>query len=80
MRVTELMRETVLGLPQASQRLPGHPAAGTIRRWTLGGYDGVILESFRLGRKVFTSEEALHRFVERTAARADQSMAAAALA
>jgi hypothetical protein len=46
----------------------GRPRPSYLRvwRWKKYGIDGIRLESFREGRQVFTSIEAVERFLERT--------------
>lgn len=52
-------REHVLTLAQAAKRLPGSPNPTTLYRWVVSGH----LDSIRVGRKLFTSAEAVRRFV-----------------
>jgi excisionase family DNA binding protein len=40
-------------------------AGGTVRRWYDVGCRGHKLEAVRLGRKVFTSKEAVERFLKK---------------
>ena len=49
-------------------RPPGAPAPhrATVQRWALHGIRGVRLETVRIGGSVYTSREALSRFIERT--------------
>lgn len=44
----------------------------TVWRWVLNGTRGVVLESFNVGVKRFTTREAFARFVESTSAAASQ--------
>ncbi|MBT8212805.1 MAG: DUF1580 domain-containing protein [Acidimicrobiia bacterium] len=43
--------------------LPGRPGRATCYRWTLKGCNGVRLEAIKIGRRLYTSHEALGRFV-----------------
>lgn len=40
---------------------------GVVRRWILDGVDGVSLESIRIGREIYTSHEAINRFLNESA-------------
>jgi hypothetical protein len=51
------------------------PHRATLQRWALHGIRGVQLETIRIGGSVYTSREALARFIERTNA-ADSGKAA----
>lgn len=42
------------------------PHRATVQRWALHGVRGVRLEVVRIGGSVYTSREALSRFIERT--------------
>ena len=60
--------EHLIPLAQAAEILPKsrsgsriHPT--TLRRWTTDGVDGVVLEAVKIGRRLFTSKEAVRRFV-----------------
>lgn len=59
-----MQREAKLTLTQAAKRSPGRPHASTVWRWCRAGLNGVRLEYVRFGRRIFTSAEALERFVE----------------
>ena len=61
-----LLTEETLSLPQASRELPGRPNASTLWRWASRGLGGVKLETIRIGTRVFTSRQALTRFIEKT--------------
>lgn len=63
--------EELLTLSEATKRLP-HGRAGksvhvaTLHRWaSLGGLQGVRLETVKIGGMRYTSAEALERFIER---------------
>ena len=57
-----IREETVLTIPQAQERHFPRTSDRTVYRWTRGGCNGVVLESFTEGNGVFTSEEAVKRF------------------
>lgn len=65
----DLSKEEALTLAQAAARLPGrkgqHPHPATVGRWCERGIRGVRLESIAVGGTVFTSAEALGRFLAR---------------
>jgi hypothetical protein len=42
------------------------PHEATVKRWASHGIRGVQLETIRIGGSVYTSREALARFIERT--------------
>lgn len=55
--------ETKIGLNEARELLPGRPAFETVWRWAIHGFHGDRLEYVRCGRKIFTSAEAVARFL-----------------
>ena len=57
-----IREETVITIPEAQQRHFPRRSDRTVYRWTRGGCNGVVLESFTEGDGVFTSEEAVRRF------------------
>lgn len=61
-----LLTEDALTLPQAARELPGKPNPSTLWRWTVRGIGGQKLETIKIGSKVFTTRQALSRFIERT--------------
>jgi hypothetical protein len=69
----DLDKETLIRLPQAPEFLPrrgdGRPVHElTVRRWAKVGLKGIRLEVVRIGGAVFTSREALTRFIDRCSA------------
>lgn len=66
--MTSLLNETVLSLEALAARLPDRVHRTTLRRWAQEGVDGVRLEAVRLGRRWYSSVEALARFSERLTA------------
>jgi len=62
-----LIPEDALTLAQAAQALPRRPNGkavhvNTVRKWIRHGVQGVCLESYRVGGRVFTTIAALQRF------------------
>lgn len=64
-----LLEETRLTLTELARR--ENVAPPTTWRWDKRGVRGVKLETFVIGGRRFTTEEAFARFVERTTAAAD---------
>jgi hypothetical protein len=62
----DVLTEDVIELDDAKKYLPGRPDRSTIWRWALSeeGVNGAVLESFKCGRKRYTSKQACQRFVE----------------
>lgn len=64
-------REKLISLKDATKRVPALDGkvihAGSVWRWCRRGMRGVRLEYVRCGRRIATSEEALHRFFEAVA-------------
>jgi hypothetical protein len=60
----DIDREELLSVTEARQSLPRTVAPGTLRRWITLGVGGHRLEAVRIGGKIFTSRQALARFVE----------------
>lgn len=67
---SELLKEDVIGLEEARKELPGDPAYSTIWRWAINGVqlrgskERVKLETVCIGRKRFTTRQAITRFIE----------------
>jgi hypothetical protein len=71
----DLQTETLLSFREAAARLPGRPGLSTLHRWRLRGVRGVKLETWLIGGRRFTSQQALERFASgTTAAASDQPM------
>jgi hypothetical protein len=64
MESISLMGESRLSLSKAAQEL--NVDLSTIWRWCIKGVRSVKLESFSIGAKRFTTEEAVERFIEAT--------------
>lgn len=59
-----LVSEEILALSAASREIPGRPHPSTLFRWATGtGCNGHKLEVIRVGRRLFTSREAIARFL-----------------
>ena len=59
-----------LTLSQAARRVPPYPdgkhvSPSTVWRWIVHGVRGVKLESYPIGRRLFTTAEAIERFSQR---------------
>lgn len=56
--------EDLITLEEARQQVPGKtPAYSTVYRWTTVGCNGVRLQAQRIGKTIYTSYEALERFI-----------------
>ena len=64
--------ETVVSFKQAAEIVPGGAHYNTITKWADNGVKGIVLESIRVGRRRFTSKEAIQRFIEELTALDDQ--------
>ena len=60
--------EQYVSFRQASRELPGNPHQATIYRWAQRGIKGVRLESWLIGGRRFTSQQAIARFIALTTA------------
>ena len=56
------LAEAAAVLPKSFAGKQIHPT--TLRRWTREGVDGVILEAVKVGRRLFTSKEAVMKFIQ----------------
>jgi len=69
----DIHTEQLCTLSKAARLLPRlngkHPSSNAIWRWCRKGVGGVHLEHVRVGGRIFTSAEALNRFVNRVAQR-----------
>lgn len=71
-------REHRLTLSQAARRVPPyadgkHVSPSTVWRWIVHGVRGVKLESYPIGRRLFTTAEAIERFSRRLREAHDQA-------
>ena len=66
--VQRILTEDVIALSEARSELYAtvgkRPDKATMHRWIHCGVGGVKLEAIRLGREMFTSRQALTRFIE----------------
>ena len=58
-----ILQAKYLSPTEASKIIPGRPHKNTVRRWMSKGYDGVILPSFRIAGRRFTTQESVEEFV-----------------
>ena len=58
-----LLGEPLVSLSVIRPLFPGNPAGCTLWRWATQGVDGVVLESTRVGKRLFTSHAAAERFI-----------------
>jgi len=58
--------EDLLTLPQAAAEFPGRPHSSTVWRYAKFGFNGIVLETLRAGGKIFTSRQAVARFLAAT--------------
>lgn len=58
-----LTGESLITMSAAAKLTAGRPHPSSLWRWTKKGVGGVRLESVQVGGRVFTSREALQRFV-----------------
>lgn len=69
---TRILSEDVLTLQDARKELTEiigrRPDKATLYRWCLRGVGGTKLEHCRLGNRIFTSRQAITRFVEKRSA------------
>ncbi|CAK9037563.1 Uncharacterized protein SCF082_LOCUS22241 [Durusdinium trenchii] len=64
-----LLAEDRIGLSKLARREGVSPV--TAWRWSTRGLHGIVLETFCVGKKRMTTEQAWERFVERTTAKAN---------
>lgn len=55
--------EQIVTIAQAAAIFPHRPRRATVWRWTKHGHSGVKLETLRIAGRVFTSREAIERFI-----------------
>ncbi|TWU23841.1 DUF1580 domain-containing protein [Bythopirellula polymerisocia] len=60
----KILEETPLTIPQVARKAKVNPS--TAWRWTAKGVRGVTLETFSVGAKRYSTEEAYVRFIEAT--------------
>lgn len=62
----DFQNEKLIDLTEAATLLPGRPHVATLWRWRHAGVRGHRLESISIGGRVYTSREAIARFIART--------------
>ena len=67
--MTDIQHETLV--PLSTAKIPGNPSSVTRWRWKLKGVRGCRLETITVGTRVFTSDEAVSRFIAGTTAAAN---------
>ena len=55
--------DELIDLGHASRLIPGNPHLSTVFRWSRRGAGGCCLRTWRMGRRVFTTEAALRDFL-----------------
>ena len=55
--------ETTIPFSKAAGHIPGRPHVSTLHRWRLDGVRGAKLETFLVGGRRFTTQEAIARFL-----------------
>lgn len=72
--VSRILTEDIVCLTDARKEIAGltgkRPDKATIARWVHHGVGGVKLEAVALGRQLFTSKQALTRFIAARTAKA----------
>lgn len=66
--VNKVLQETTVGIEDARNHFPGKPGYYAVLRWATHGYKGILLESAPVGRRRYTSVEAIARFLNALAA------------
>ena len=61
---SRILTETIRTLKEIPPMVPTRPCFATVWRWSQRGVKGHKLETYKIGSRVVTSEEALHRFLE----------------
>lgn len=54
----------LMSLADAAKSLPGSVSASTVWRWCHNGLRGVVLDSIRIGGRIYTTPRALQAFCE----------------
>jgi uncharacterized protein DUF1580 len=62
--MASIQNETVIALEAVGKHLPHKISKRTAWRWAFSGLAGVQLESMVVGRRRYTSTEAIDRFIE----------------
>lgn len=59
-----ILTETVCTLKDVPKIVPTRPCFATVWRWTQRGVRGHRLATYKIGSRVITSHESVHRFLE----------------
>ena len=62
--MNKMIQEALVPLSKARELFPQAPSPATLERWVRIGAHGVKLEIIRIGKNRYTSEEAVHRFID----------------
>lgn len=60
--------EEAISMRQAAELIPSLPCQPTMSRWSIYGIRGVVLETYKIGGKRYTSAPAVQRFLDACAA------------
>ena len=65
--MVDILEETAVPIADVSDHLPGKRVhACTVTRWQNPGVRGIRLETYAIGGKVYTTVEAIRRFIRAT--------------
>lgn len=59
-----ILTEDIRTIAEAAREIPTRPCFATVWRWTTRGVKGRKLETYKVGSRVVTSTQAIHRFLE----------------
>ncbi len=59
-----LLTEDVISVTEAAREIPSRPNVSTVWRWTKRGVRGTKLQTVCVGSRIFTSRQAVTRFLE----------------
>ena len=62
----DLLTEDLISMSEAAKDLPTRPAVTQLYRWARRGVRGVVLETVYVGHGIYTSRQAIRRFLART--------------
>ena len=63
MSIDPLGTDSLITIDQAAKKVPGHPHRHSVYRWAHFGVRGHRLETVKIGRFLFTTEDALRDFL-----------------
>lgn len=66
MHKLDLLTEDVISVSQAAREIPGRPHFSTVWRWANRGIGGTKLATVNVGGRIFTSRQAVNRFLVAT--------------